>query len=168
MCIVAFNLGRWQESQQLPSSKQKARMFAFTAFICPAIRLPKWGNEGASEDKKGRTASLWNKRRWNESHETPEKGTTSIAWRRQSEIYFCLRLTMIVISKNLQPSMTDENLKEINEKTGISIKFFHHVHGKCEPQIAIAANGGPKQFSKLNFRCLHSQRFFSSAQREHF
>lgn len=128
-------------------------------------------NEATKEPlrtKKGRTASLWNERRWNESHETPEKGTTSIAWRRQSEIYFCLRLTMIVISKNLQPSMTDENLKEINEKTGISIKFFHHVHGKCEPQIAIAANGGPKQFSKLNFRCLHSQRFFSSAQREHF
>lgn len=75
---------------------------------------------------------------------------------------------MIVISKNLQPSMTDENLKEINEKSGISEKFFHHVHEKCEPQIAIAANGGPKQFSKLNFRCLHSLRFSSPAQREHF
>lgn len=133
-------------------------MFAFTAFICPAIRpeMRQW-------------KSLWGRKRFavlhcetrvTKSQKRVRKRTTNLAW-RQREIYFCLRLTMIVVSKNLQPSMTHENLKEIKEKekTGISKKFLHHVHGKCEPWIAITANGGPKQFSKLNFRCLRSQNF---------
>lgn len=122
--------------------------------------------------KKGRTASLWNERRRNERHETPEKGRFEEEQRASHDdgAGFTLSSTYRDHHFKESPAFNDrrESERDKRERIGISWKFFHHVHGKCEPQIAIAAYGGPEQFSKLNFRCLHSLRFSSPAQREHF
>lgn len=144
-CALSHSI--W-EGDRNHNNNHNARMFAFTAFICPAIR-PEWGDGRASEDEKGSQCFIVKRESTKRESRNPRKGTertTNIAW-RQGEIYFCLRLTMIVISKNLQPSMTNENLKEIRrwKRTELVKSFFitstgNVSHGSLSQRAAARSN----------------------------